>query len=95
MSNANEVRITAKYLESHPLTHFLVRSDSWPRYWGKGETVAEAIKAARYIQPGTPVVVYRCDSEAWMDEMVTMHFFNRIELYRGDYKRGGKITIKV
>lgn len=40
-----------------------------PGYWGRGSTVAEAIKNAKWINGGDQVRVIRCTPEAYVDEL--------------------------
>jgi len=50
------------------LTHYLVMTLS-PGYWGRGKTVAEAIKNSEWICSGDKVRLIRCDEHARVNDV--------------------------
>jgi len=49
--------------------HILVMTTSYPGYWGRGRTFAEAVTAAQYIKPTAEVLTIRCTATAYVDGM--------------------------
>lgn len=73
----------------HPLTHVIVMTVG-PGYWGKGETVQEAIKNSQWIGWGDKVRVIKVDEKATVDEMGGLRFFNREHLGVGTVSKNRK-----
>lgn len=75
-------------------SHLLVRTLGAGGYWGRGPDTRAAIKAATYIQPGTRVVVCRCDEAAYCDgvrgDVMTR---SRGPIYFGRVTSGRRIAI--
>lgn len=43
---------------------FLVATQSYPGYWGRGDSLEEAVKAAQWIKSTDTVTLVRCTREA-------------------------------
>jgi hypothetical protein len=48
---------------------FLLFTNTWPGHWGKADTISEALKNAKWINPGTEVTVLVTDDNAFVNEM--------------------------
>lgn len=65
------------------MDHFIVRTSSYPGYWGKGKSIEEAIKNAMWIAPGAKVHLIKCDAKAYIDEMGDLQYTARERLGTG------------
>ena len=74
-------------------THYLIMTTSYPGYWGRGETLADAIKAARYIKPGAEVQVFRCVADADVDGMGRVYGVDLSTHQVGKARARGKVTL--
>lgn len=63
-----------------PADHYMVRSTSWPGYWGRGPTIDRAVKAAQWMNSGDKVHLIRVDAEAYCDEFGDLQYTNRERL---------------
>lgn len=71
-------------VESDLLSAVIVRSSRLGGYWGRGATVAAAIKASTWIQSQDVVYVCQCDGDAYCDEVSgDMHTVVRGPIYKG------------
>lgn len=61
------------------LSHIIVMTTA-PGYWGKGKTVEEAIKAAKWIAGGDRVRVIKVDEKAFVNEMGELEYTAREHL---------------
>lgn len=73
-----------------PLTHVIVMTTR-PGYWGKGKSIEEAIKNAKWLSTGEKVRVIEVDAEAYIDSVSGGLFFNNrkvlgVGLVRADRK---------
>lgn len=73
------------------LTHYIVM-DTRPGYWGKGKTIADAIKNAKYLREGTRVRIIACDENAKITDMGGLEYDNRYIIGIGNLSRGNRIT---
>ena len=63
-----KVKFTQLPAVEHPaLTDVIVRTERHGGYWGRGKTVADAIRAAEWIQSQDAVYVCQCDESAHCD----------------------------
>jgi len=69
-----------------PLTHYIVMTVS-RGYWGKGKTIDEAIKNAKYINSKNIVRVIKCDADATIDEMGGINYYSRCVLGIGTVRK--------
>lgn len=73
-----------------PADHFLVRSTSWPGYWGRGPSIDAAVKAAQWMNPGDKVHLIQVDANAYCDDFGDLQHNNRIRLGVGTLARDRK-----
>jgi len=85
-----QLREAAKLLP--PMDHYIVMTMGWPGYWGRGKTVPEAIKAARYLTEGRRVRIIACDADSLITEMGELQYNHRHVIGSGKLSRGGKIV---
>jgi hypothetical protein len=74
---------------SAALTHFIVMSMA-PGYWGRGDTIRDAIRKAKYLTRGTPVRVIKVDAEAYVDELGMLCYHARKVIGIGHISYDGK-----
>lgn len=48
-------------------------STVFPAYWGKGTTVSDALRDAKFIRPGDHVRVFRCWPDAYIGDDGNLH----------------------
>lgn len=67
--------------------HYLLRSVEWPGYWGRGKTIDEAARNAKWFRIGERVHIVRADAKAFFDD------FGNLE-YHGTRDRLGTGTLR-
>lgn len=67
--------------------HYMVRSTSWPGYWGRAPTIDRAVKAAEWFQVGDKVHLMKVDESAYCDAFGTLHYEARERLGVGTLRR--------
>lgn len=60
---------TEKTITPTGFDHVLVCTTGAAGYWGRGETLAAALKAAQWINPEDEVIVYGCVADAHVDAL--------------------------
>lgn len=78
-----------------PMDHYMVRSTSWPGYWGRGRTIDAAVKAAQWMNRGDKVHLIRCDANARCDDFGDLQYEARERLGVGVLARGRDGTWRV
>lgn len=71
---------------------FLVTTQGYPGYWGRGATVEQAVRNAKYIKPGTPVRVFACVPDAYVDAMGNCYGIHLASHQVGRMGTRGRIT---
>lgn len=62
------------------LSHYMVRSASWPGYWGRGPSIDAAVKAAQWMNRGDKVHLIRTDPKAYCDDFGDLQYTARERL---------------
>lgn len=79
--------------KEHPICKVIV-STTKPGYWGKSDTIDKAIRNAEWIGPGDEVRVAYVNAEAYVDEMGTLWYENRVIAGTGKVRmRNGKFIV--
>lgn len=79
-------------MEASKQTHVIVMTTA-PGYWGKGETVEEALAKAEWIRAKDKVRVVKCGPEARITEMGSIEYDKDVGysiVGEGVVMRGGK-----
>jgi len=73
-------------------THYIVMSVA-PGYWGKAETIEQAIKNAQWLNAGDRVRLIKTDADAYVSEMGELCYNSREHLGVGKVSRNRKDVI--
>lgn len=67
--------------------HYLVRSTSWPGYWGRSKTIDGAVKAGQWFNVGDKVHLIKVNANAICDDFGALQYDTRERLGVGTLKR--------
>ena len=79
-----------KFDPDHPLDHYLVVSSC---NWGRGATISEAVRNAKFISVGDKVHLLRCDAKATMSDTGVVYAKSLVSVGMGILTRGKQITL--